>query len=77
MSAVQGDGGGIVTGSDEDREEWIQGPPRDYDPPSTDELVDPKVRDTIRDRGAAAVLEVLAECGIRKVDGKWVRVEPE
>jgi hypothetical protein len=62
--------------TDEDEPpEWVTGPPEGYDPPPIDDLRDPEVRTRTHARGADLVRQVLADCGIRKRDGKWTREE--
>lgn len=52
--------------------EWVTGPPVNYDPPPIDELRDPEWRDRSHAAGRKLVLQVLADCGIRKHGDKWL-----
>lgn len=51
---------------------YAMGPGPDYDPPPTEDLVDPEVHRSAAEKGRARCLAVLAECGIRKREnGSW------
>lgn len=51
---------------------YAVGPPADYDPPPIDDLRDPEFRTRTHQRGRQLVLQVLADCGIRKQGDKWL-----
>lgn len=61
----------------DEREEYVQGPPPGYVPTPADDLRDPEFRRRQQLRGAELAREALAMNGIRKIDGEWVRGEPE
>lgn len=52
--------------------EWVTGPPEGYDPPPIEDLRDPEWRDRSHAAGRNLVLQVLADCGIRKMGDKWL-----
>lgn len=61
-----------MTDTPDEPPEWITGPGVDYDPPPVDDLIDPETRTRTHRHGRALVLQVLADLGIRKRDGKWL-----
>lgn len=64
--------------SDEDEPpEWVTGPPADYDPPPIEDLRDPEWRTRTHLHGRQLVLQVLADCGIRKQGDKWLPRDAE
>ena len=64
-----------MSSDSDDRDEYVMGPSPDYDPPPVDELRDPEISKRTNARGADLVREVLADHGIRKLGGKWLRDE--
>lgn len=64
-----------MTDTPDDPPPYVMGPGPDYDPPPITDLIDPAVRDETATKGAALVREVLAEVGLRKQGGRWVRDE--
>lgn len=53
--------------------EYVQGPGPDYSPPPIDDLRDDEYRTRTHRRGRDLVLQVLADIGIRKANGRWMR----
>lgn len=62
----------MTTDSPDDPPPWVAGPPEGYAPYEGTRPLPPDQQAETNARGRQAVLDKLAEAGIRKTDGKWL-----